>query len=157
MISAFCDFLIHCSFAIPYGTLQIWFRRIFFVFVSVFVARLLLIAFLLNQTLVLNSPEWLIHFFVEAISILQFCFFGSYIVYAVVSIIVAKALSKNLIFIVLYFVCLAVILFYIATKGGILIGILGNALLGTTLTTYWLLSRELQNDEHELSLLRRED
>jgi hypothetical protein len=68
---------------------------------------------------------------------------------------VAKALSKNVIPIAVYIICLPAILFYIAMRGGIVWGFLGNALLGTTLAAYWLLSRELEADAEELSFFHR--
>ncbi len=143
------------SYSLNRKTLRIWFRRIFSIYVCIFVVRMLIIGFLTTPFLVKFLPESFISILVSGERVLQISFLILYILYAVTALVVAKSLRKNTIFLSAYFIGMPIALFFLlAKRGGIVSSLLSNALIGSTLAVYWILSRELEEEGKEYSLFQ---
>ncbi len=118
--------------------------------------RALIIGLLTTPFLLKYLPESLIPMLVNSERVLQISFLILYVVYAVVALFVAKSLRKNMILFGAYFIGIPVALFFLLMmRGGIVSGILSNALIGSTLAVYWILSREMEDDAKEYSLFEK--
>ncbi len=136
-------------------SLKVWYKRIFVSFVSVFIARILILIFFTNSALLEAQPESFVRGLEIVIITLSVLYFILYVAYGIWTVRVARYLKKEVLLYGAYFVFLSVILLMIlGTQGFVGMNLISNAITGTILSVYWLLSRELDPDSESLSLYR---
>ncbi|MCI0446923.1 hypothetical protein L0152_27440 [bacterium] len=111
--------------------------------------------FFTNSALLEAQPESFVRGLEIVIITLSVLYFILYVAYGIWTVRVARYLKKEVLLYGAYFVFLSVILLMIlGTQGFVGMNLISNAITGTILSVYWLLSRELDPDSESLSLYR---